>query len=101
VTDASSLMQPQYAGASKTVRDSMRVIAKTEKTPHIPISVSRRISETCAAEIADLLIDMSSGTEGQQALSHNRFSGFRKARSEEYDRMRDLFSAQKKDAGNE
>ncbi|MBE9567856.1 MAG: phosphate/phosphite/phosphonate ABC transporter substrate-binding protein [Proteobacteria bacterium] len=98
VTDASSLMQPQYAGASETVRDSMRIIARTESTPHIPISVSKRISDSCAEEISTLLIDMSSNKEGQQALSHNRFSGFRKAQAKEYDRMRELFSVQKTNA---
>jgi ABC-type phosphate/phosphonate transport system substrate-binding protein len=89
VTDASSLMQPPYAAASEQVRQNMRIIARTESTPHIPISVSPRISESCATELSTLLLKMHSTTEGRTALSHNRFSGFRKAYTRDYDRIRD------------
>lgn len=93
VTDASSLMQPPFTAASEQVRSNMRIIARTENTPHIPISVSPRIDDLCAAEISQLLLSMASTSEGQAALSHNRFSGFRKAHVEDYDRMRDLLDA--------
>jgi len=90
VTDASALMQPPYEAASKQVRESMRIIAKTEVSPHIPISVSSRISQNCADEISGLLINMSSTIEGQGVLKHIRFPGFRQGRPEEYERIRDL-----------
>lgn len=90
VTDASALMQPPYDATSEQVRESMRIIARTESAPHIPISVSPRISESCAAEMSGLLINMSSTVEGQNVLKHVRFSGFRQGQPEEYERIRDL-----------
>jgi len=92
VTDASSLMQPPYTAASEQVRRNMRIIARTESAPHIPISISPKISDECAAEVAGLLLDMRHSEEGREALSHNRFSGFRKAYPEDYERIRDLLT---------
>lgn len=90
VTDASSLMQPPYTAASEQVRKNMRIIARTESSPHIPISVNPRLNQACRTEITDLLLNMSHTEQGREALSHNRFSGFRKAHAEEYDRIREL-----------
>ena len=90
ITDASALMQPPYEAASREVRNSMRVLVRTESTPHIPISVSSRISTDCAAEISELLLKMGSTGEGKNVLKHNRFSGFRKTSAEEYEIVRDL-----------
>lgn len=90
VTDASALMQPPYEAASATVRKNMRIIAKTQSTPHIPISVSPRISEDCAAEIAELLLHMGTTAEGKKVLSHNNFSGFKHTSAEDYEKIRDL-----------
>jgi phosphonate transport system substrate-binding protein len=93
VTDASSLMQPPYAAASEEVRRNMRIIGRTESTPHIPISVSAKISEPCATEISETLLNMSASKAGREALSHNRFSGFRKAYAEDYDRISELLDS--------
>jgi len=90
VTDASSLMQPPYEAASKQVRESMRIIARTEISPHIPISVSSRINQKCADEISALLMNMSSTIEGQGVLKHVRFPGFKQGQPEEYEKIRDL-----------
>ena len=90
VTDASALMQPPYEAASPPVRNSMRIIARTESTPHIPISVSPRISKSCAAEISSLLLKMASTIEGKKVLKHNQFSGFRQAHAEDYNNLREL-----------
>jgi len=90
VTDASALMQPPYAAASKQVRDSMKIIAKTERAPHIPISVGDRISQPCATEITTLLLSMASTTEGQQVLKHSHFSGFKQSQSNEYEEIKAL-----------
>ena len=90
ITDASALMSPPYEAASTRVRKDMRIIAKTESTPHIPISVSPRISESCATEISEIMLRMGTTTEGQSVLSHNRFSGFKKTYPEDYEKVRDL-----------
>jgi len=90
VTDASVLMQPPYKSASAQIRAHMRVIARTDSTPHIPISVSPRISNVCAVEIKTLLLNMASTSEGKKVLSHNSFSGFKTTNPGEYERVRDL-----------
>jgi len=92
VTDASALMSPPYEAASVRVRENMRIIAKTESTPHIPISVSPRISDSCAAEITELLLAMGTTPEGKNILSHHTFSGFKKTSPEIYEKVRDLLA---------
>ncbi len=87
VTDASALMQPPYAAASQQVRDNMRIIAKTKRAPHIPISVSNRISNECAEDIRYLLLNMTSTEEGRNVLKHNRFSGYRLSSADEYEKF--------------
>jgi len=49
VTDAAVLMQPPYEASSKKVRESMRIIAKTQSAPHMPVSVSARPGPRCVA----------------------------------------------------
>jgi len=90
VTDASVLMQPPYESASPRVKDDTRVIARTDSSPHIPISVSPRVSDNCAAEITGLLLNMSSTEEGKEVLTHNNFSGFKPTSPEEYEKIRDM-----------
>jgi len=92
VTDASALMHPPFEAASKKVRESMRVIARTESTPHIPISVSPRLGGACAAEIGDLMVNMESSPEGKAVLEHNRFTGFRQGDPAVYERLNELLS---------
>jgi phosphonate transport system substrate-binding protein len=92
VTDASALMQPPFEAASPQVRDSMRIIARTESTPHIPISVSPKINANCAAEIKKTLLEMATTVDGQRALSHNSFSGFKQTSPKDYDKIRDLLA---------
>lgn len=92
VTDASALMQPPYAAASPRVKASMRIIARTQSTPHIPISVSTRINDDCASEIARVLLQMNTSEKGKLALSHNSFSGFKKTSLEDYEKMRELLA---------
>jgi phosphonate transport system substrate-binding protein len=90
VTDASALMQPPYNAASDQVRNSMRIIGKTRRAPHIPISVSPKMTAGCATEISRLLLNMSANQDGRDVLQHNRFSGFRLSRAEEYEKFRTL-----------
>lgn len=92
VTDASALMSPPYESANEKIRGNMRIIAQTKKTPHIPISLSPRIDETCGVEIKNLLLGMGNTQEGHDVLRHNRFSGFKETKAEEYEKIRDLLS---------
>jgi len=88
VTDASALMHPPYLAASEKVREKMRIIARTQSAPHIPISVNRDMSEACKQQITDLLLTMGNTDEGKKVLSHNRFSGFKKTSPEDYEQVR-------------
>jgi phosphonate transport system substrate-binding protein len=92
VTDASALMQPPFSAASPRVKESMRIIARTDSTPHIPISVSPRISESCGREISKILLEMKNTERGKRALSHSSFSGFKKTSAEDYEIMKQLLS---------
>jgi phosphonate transport system substrate-binding protein len=96
VTDASSLMHPPYTAASELVRQNMRIIARTESSPHIPLSVNPRVNANCTAKISKVLLSMSATQAGRKALSHNRFSGFRKAHTQEYERIRDVLQSPNK-----
>ena len=92
VTDASALMQPPFEAASAPVKNSMRIIARTESTPHIPISVSPHISEACGNEISRIILQMKNTEKGKQALSRNSFSGFKKTSAVDYENMKTLLS---------
>ena len=87
VTDASALMLPPFEASSKRVQESMRIIARTEKAPLIPISVGPRISNSCASDIASVLLNIDATPEGKAVLKHNRLSGFRKASPDVYEKL--------------
>ncbi len=90
VTDASVLMLPPDEAASEKVRESMRIVARTESTPHIPISLGPWVNQNCAAEISAVLLSMGSAPEGQAVLKHNSFSGFKQGNPEVYERLNEL-----------
>ena len=92
ITDASALMQPPYEAASQQVRDSMRIIATTERAPHIPISTAKRISTDCADELSVILLNMSTTKEGRSVLQNNHFSGFRKTDIADYQKLKTLLA---------
>jgi phosphonate transport system substrate-binding protein len=92
VTDASVLMQPPYNAASKMVRENMRIIARTQTTPHIPVSVGTRISDECAAQISEILLNLKTSPDAKNVLKHNNFSGFKKTSAEEYERIGELLA---------
>ena len=91
VTDASALMSPPYEAASRILRDAMRIVATTETTPHIPISVSPAVSDACANEIKQVLLEMNQTDAGKAVLKYHRFTGFREAQPHTYDSMKQLF----------
>ena len=90
VTDASALMLPTFEASSKRVQESMRIIARTEKSPLIPISVGPRISDSCASEITSVLLNIGTTPEGRAVLEHNKFNGFRKANPDAYEKLDEL-----------
>jgi len=90
VTDASALMLPPFETADPKVRDSMRIIARTESTPHIPISVAPWVDKNCTSKITTLLHEMGTTAKGKAVLRHNNFSGFRKPLPEEYRKLNEL-----------
>jgi phosphonate transport system substrate-binding protein len=90
VTDASALMLPPFEAASRKVRESMRIVAQTESTPHIPISLGPWIDDACAAEITSVLLEMGSTPEGRAVLEHNSFSGFKQVDPEVYEQLDEL-----------
>lgn len=90
VTDAAALMQPPFETANARVRESMRIIARTRSTPHIPISIGPWISADCATEITALLLNMATTAEGRAVLQHNNFTGFRQGDSAVYDELNEM-----------
>jgi phosphonate transport system substrate-binding protein len=90
VTDASGLMQPPYEAASEEVRQGMRVIARSETTPHIPISAGPWMSEPCVEKITAVLTKMSETPVGKSVLQHIHFTGFRNPDPRDYERLNEL-----------
>ena len=90
VTDASALMLPTFEASSKGVQESMRIIARTENSPLIPISVGPRISDSCASEITSALLNIGKTPEGRAVLEHNKFTGFRKTSPDAYEKLDEL-----------
>ena len=87
ITDAASLMLPPFSRTKPEVKQSMRVIAKTAGTPHMPISVSASVSDKDAAIIQNALLSLTSSDEGKALLKHLSWPGFAKASPAEYDEM--------------
>lgn len=90
VTDAAALMLPTFEASSKRVKESMRIIARTENSPLIPISVGPRISDSCASEITSVLLNIDTTPEGRTVLEHNKFTGFRKTSPDAYEKLDEL-----------
>jgi len=86
-TDASSLMTPPFKVASPRVRESMKIISVTEKTPHMPISAGSWIDAGCRADMKTALLAMSSTAAGRDALHEAGFKGFAPTSPERYDSL--------------
>ncbi|MGB5606120.1 MAG: phosphate/phosphite/phosphonate ABC transporter substrate-binding protein [Gammaproteobacteria bacterium] len=87
VTDASALMMPPFQAASAEVRDSMRIVAITGTTPHIPISAGPWVDASCKIAISAILVGMNSTPEGLNILKHIKFKGFVAASPDNYDQL--------------
>jgi len=86
-TDASALMTPPYYAAKQSLRDQMKIIATTELSPHIPISVAPWLSDDCARLISYTLVHMNQTETGRAALRKNRFKGFTIPKLERYNQL--------------
>jgi len=86
-TDASALMTPPYYAANENVRNKMRIIATTEMSPHIPVSVAPWLSDECARLISYTLVHMNQSEKGKAALKINRFKGYAIPEPKRYDQL--------------
>jgi len=87
-TDAASLMVPPFKRARTEVKNAMRVIDKTDGTPHMPIAVSSRVSEKDAQKIQTVLVNLKNTDEGRALLKHLSWPGFVVATPDEYDSVK-------------
>lgn len=87
ITDAAGLMVPPFLRAEPRVRDSMRIIATTRGTPHMPISVASRVQEIDKARIRQILASLKQDEEGKRILKHMSWPGFVVTTPSEYDQM--------------
>lgn len=87
ITDAASLMAIPFNRASPEIRDSLRIIARTQGTPHMPIAVASRISDQEASIIQESLLSLKETEEGKALLKHLAWPGFVTAEPEDYDQL--------------
>ena len=87
-TDASSLMMPPFKVANPDVRDRMKIISVTERTPHMPVSAAPWISHECKSRLSAALLAMPSSDTGRAALFRAGFRGFTPPRPGQYDSLK-------------
>lgn len=85
VTDAAGLMVPPFQRSAPEVRDAMLVLATTQGTPHMPISVAPSLSEEQVRIIEEALTSLTQNDSGRALLKHLSWPGFTKTTPEEYD----------------
>ena len=87
ITDAAGLMVPPYRRASEEVKNQMRIIATTQGTPHMPISVAARLSAADKLAIKRILLGMRHDAQGRALLKQMAWPGFVASSPAEYDQM--------------
>jgi phosphonate transport system substrate-binding protein len=85
ITDAAGLMVPPYKRAAPEVRASMLILATTQGTPHMPISVAPTLSKEQVRIVEEALLGLRQSKEGRALLKHLSWPGFAKATPQEYD----------------
>ena len=88
ITDAACLMLQPYQRTKPEIKSTMRVIAETKGTPHMPISVAPRLSKNDAQQIEDILLGLNSSDRGRALLKHLNWPGFAKTNPHEYDKIK-------------
>lgn len=86
-TEAASLMFTPYQRSSPEIRESLRIIARTKGTPHMPIAVASRISDQEVRIIRESLQNLKQTEEGKALLKHLAWPGFTAAEPEDYDQL--------------
>lgn len=84
-TDGAALMLPLFRQAAPEVVRSMRIIAETGSSPHMPISVAPWIDAALAAHIRTILLNMPGTQPGRKILKDLNWPGFRAAGPHDYD----------------
>lgn len=87
VTDAALLMLEPYKRVAPEVKNDMVVLAQTEGTPHMPISVSPAVSAEEGQIIQNSLVILADSEEGRALLKHLGWPGFVKTKPAEYDQL--------------
>ena len=85
ITDAAGLMVPPFRRAKPEVRDAMRILATTQGTPHMPISVGTSLTAEQVRIVEQALLDLSQNENGRALLKHLSWPGFAKTTPQEYD----------------
>ena len=73
--EAASLMLPLFEQAAPGLRASLRVLANTGVSPHMPISVAPWVQPELAARIRELLLGLRETPEGRALLEHLNWPG--------------------------
>jgi ABC-type phosphate/phosphonate transport system substrate-binding protein len=81
-------MMPPFQLANPGVRESMRVISITERTPHMPISAGPWIDPECRDRMTTALLAMPSTPVGLEALGKAAFKGFVQSLPDMYDSLK-------------
>jgi len=68
-------MLPLFEQAAPTLRASMRILAKTGVSPHMPISAAPWVEAELAARIRELLLGLRDNPEGRLLLEHLNWPG--------------------------
>lgn len=85
VTEAAGVMIPPFQRAAPEVREAMFILATTQGTPHMPISVAPTLNAEQARIVEEALLSFTQSEEGKALLKHLSWPGFVKASPEEYD----------------
>lgn len=88
VTDASALMSTPFRLANREIQQAMRIIATTDMSPHIPISVAASMDKQLADKIQAVLLGMNHDKDGKKLMKSMKSPGFVNAAPALYDSLK-------------
>ncbi len=86
-SDAAGLVPVAFKLAEPAVRNSMRVVGRTESTPHLPISVAAWVDRKTVKRFTEIILSLNKTEEGREVLKKMGWLGFKAATPREYDVM--------------